>query len=220
MTNRRQFLHRTATQVAALSALPMSGGSRATIPTSASEEWDFSWATRLTAKHRAVFDVVDVDGGIGVFRAATWGAQCVNILGAAPTDVAPVIVLRAHAVALALSQPFWDERSVGRTLGVTLPLSTKGTTHNPVLMSERDGLPPQFVNGLLPAQLARGATVLACNLALQSWIDAVRVQDKRSPADARTLVLAALVPGVILQPSGVLAATIAQEHGCSYLRPA
>jgi hypothetical protein len=37
-------------------------------------------------------------------------------------------------------------------------------------------------------------------------------------ADARKQAIAALVPGVILQPSGVFAALRAQEAGCLYLR--
>ena len=36
-------------------------------------------------------------------------------------------------------------------------------------------------------------------------------------AEARQEAVGALVPGVILQPSGVLAAYLAQKHGCAYL---
>lgn len=215
MTGRRQFLQGATSKLAAISVLGLASESHAA---PVSDEWDFAWATRLTGKRKAVFDVAEIEGGAGVFRAATWAAQCTGILGVAPTDLSPVIVLRAHAVALALSQSFWDRQSVGRALGVTLPLSDKATTRNPVLMEAGDGLPPQLANGTLPRQLARGVTVLACNLALQAWVDAVSARDKVSAADARTIVLAALVPGVILQPSGILAAILAQEQGCAYLR--
>jgi hypothetical protein len=75
-----------------------------------------------------------------------------------------------------------------------------------------------LARGALQAQMARGAIVVACNMALQSWIDAIREKRRVSPEEARSLAISALVPGVILQPSGVFAATYAQERGCVYLR--
>jgi intracellular sulfur oxidation DsrE/DsrF family protein len=182
------------------------------------DEWDFSWTKRLTGKRAAVFDVTELEGGLGVFRAATWAAQCVGILGVEASNVAPVIVLRSHAVALAFTQAFWDNYSVGRTLGATLPLSDKVTARNPVLMDEKDGLPASLASGTLPKQMERGVTVLACNVAIQAWVEAVRSRDKLSAADSQSKVVGALLPGVILQPSGILAAIVAQENGAAYLK--
>ena len=215
MSGRRQFLQAATTRLAALAALgivPNAGSA------SASDEWDLKWPERLAGKRRAVFDVAEIESGFGVYRAAVWAGQCVEVLGASATDVSPVIVLRAHAVVLALQQSFWDRYTVGRLRRVTHPVTTKETARNPVLMDASDGLPPALVNGALPKQLAGGAVVLACNLALQGWIDAIAEREKVTGADARSQAIAALVPGVILQPSGVLAAFLAQEHGCAYIR--
>lgn len=224
MTDRRRFLRDSSSTLAAFSVLGVGSNlvpnlvPNTSPKTSLTEEWDFSWTKRLSGKRAAVFDVTELEGGLGVFRAATWAAQCVGILGVEASNVAPVIVLRSHAVALAFSQAFWDNYSVGRTLGATLPLSDKSTTRNPVLMEEKDGLPAPLANGTLPKQMERGATVLACNVALQAWVEAVRTRDKLSAADARTAVLKALSPGIVVQPSGILAAIMAQESGCSYLK--
>ena len=65
--------------------------------------------------------------------------------------------------------------------------------------------------------LAAG-TVLACNLAFS--LDVVpRVQEmmKLDEAKAREMALQHIVPGIILQPSGVFATLRAQEAGCQYL---
>lgn len=215
MTGRRAFLHDATTRMAALSML---GITQAGPGMQSTGEWDFGWTSRIAGKHRAVFDVAEIESGFGVFRAATWASQCIDILGAAPADVSPVIVLRGHAMALALQQTFWDRYDVGRALRVTHPVTGRDTERNPVLLEARDGLPAPLANAALLPQLSRGVTVLACNVALQRWIDAVRDRDRIAPDDARRRSVAALVPGVILQPSGVLAATLAQEHGCSYLR--
>lgn len=215
MNGRRQFLQRASGTLAALAAMGV-------VPTparaQASSAWDVKWPERLRGKRRAVFDVAEVESGYGVYRAAVWAGQCVDVLGDAPADVSTVIVLRAHAVVLALQQSFWDRYGVGRLRRVTHPVTLRETTGNPVLMGATDGLPPALVNGGLSEQLARGATVLACNLALQAWVDAIRERERVTEAEARRSAVASFVPGVILQPSGVLAAALAQQQGCVYIR--
>jgi hypothetical protein len=214
MPGRRQFLRSATSNLAAMAAL----GAVPSVPSyPAMDEWDLSWTERLTGKRRAVFDAAEIESGLAVFRAGLWTAQCVGVLGAVRSDVSPVIVLRGHAVALALSQAFWDKYDVGRVARVTHPVTFKETRRNPVLMDASDGLPPAMLAGALPKQLAAGVTVLACNIALQSWIDAIRQRNGVSDAEARKEAVGALVPGVILQPSGVLAAYLAQEHGCAYI---
>lgn len=214
MSGRRQFLQSATSNLAAVAMLGVVPGATP----QASEAWDLTWPARLTGKRKAVFDVAEMESGFGVFRAAVWARQCVDVLGAQPNDVSVVIVLRAHAIALALQQSFWDRYGVGRVLRVTHPVTLRETARNPVLMEERDGLPFQLASATLHKQLERGVTVLACNLALQTWIDAIRERTKVPEADARRDAIAALFPGVILQPSGVLAAVLAQDHGCAYLR--
>ena len=214
MTGRRQFLRSATSNLAAMAAL---GAVPAHPPYPATDEWDLAWPERLKGKRRAVFDAAEIESGFAVFRAGIWTNQCVNVLGTPRADVSPVIVLRGHAVALALSQSFWDKYSVGRVAGVTHPVTLKETNRNPVLMDASDGLPPPMLAGGLQKQLASGATVLACNVALQAWIDAIRQRNGVSDAEARKEAVGALVPGVILQPSGVLAAYLAQEHGCAYI---
>ena len=213
MPGRRQFLRNATANLTALATLGVVPGSAAV-----AEDWDLKWPDRLTGKRRAVFDVAEIESGYGVYRAAVWASQCVDVLGDPPADVSTVIVLRAHAVVLALQQSFWDRYGVGRLRRVLHPVSLRESSRNPVLMDASDGLPPALVAGTLPQQLARGATVLACNLALQAWIDAIREREKVSDSEARKTAIEALVPGVILQPSGVLAAALAQQNGCVYIR--
>jgi hypothetical protein len=221
MTQRREFIQQAATSVAALGALNVSFVSPTIVPPAppaTGEEWDLGWTSRLKGKHKAVFDNAEVESGFGVYRAAAWADQYADVLKATPADLSPVIVLRAHALVLAMQQSFWDTYDVGRIRKATHPVTLQETTKNPVLLDERDGLPARLANAALHKQLVRGVIVLACNLALQSWIDVVKAKRKVSDEEARKEAIAALVPGVILQPSGVFAATLAQQHGCVYLR--
>jgi hypothetical protein len=214
MTGRRQFLRNATSNVAAMAAFGVVPA-RPAYP--AADEWDLAWPERLTGKRRALFDAAEIESGFAVFRAGIWTNQCVTVLGTPRAELSPVIVLRGHAVALALSQAFWDKYSVGRVAHVTHPVTLKETSRNPVLMDASDKLPPPMLAGVLPKQLAAGVTVFACNIALQLWIDAIRQRNGVSDAEARKEAVGALVPGVILQPSGVLAAYLAQEHGCAYI---
>jgi hypothetical protein len=214
MSGRRQFLRDASSNLAAMAAL---GVAPTRPPTSTSDEWDLTWPARLNGKHRAVFDAAEIESGYGVFRAGVWASQYISILGAARADVSPVIVLRSHAMVLALRQAFWDKYAVGRMRGVTHPITLKPTERNPALMDETDALPPSMLAMGLAKQIASGVTVLACNMALQTWVDALRERNHVSDAEARREAVDALLPGVILQPSGVLAALLAQEHGCAYL---
>jgi hypothetical protein len=66
--------------------------------------------------------------------------------------------------------------------------------------------------------IARGGIALACNLAFDDMVELVSKKDGGTPEAARKTALAGLVPGVILQPSGVFAALHAQDQGCRYLR--
>jgi hypothetical protein len=62
--------------------------------------------------------------------------------------------------------------------------------------------------------------VLACNLALQDCVELIKSKTGADNEAARKEAIAALVPGVILQPSGVFAAVMAQEAGCTYVKAA
>jgi hypothetical protein len=90
---------------------------------------------------------------------------------------------------------------------------------NPVLLSSTRGeIDAKFDQMALDQFLARGGIALACNLALEDCIELIKSKDRVSADVARQRAIAGMIPGVILQPSGVFAALRAQEAGCSYLR--
>ena len=183
------------------------------------EPWDLTWVSRVKGKYRAVFDVPEIESGYGVWRASLWGKQYMEVLGAKPEDMTPVLVLRHNGIALAMRQSFWDRYALGKEKHVLDPMTQAPTDRNPALLSStRKEVPAELDDVALDRYLARGGIALACNLALQDMIDLVQKKDGGAPEAARTATLAAMVPGVILQPSGVFAALYAQEAGCRYLR--
>ena len=223
--DRREFLGRVAAG-AMLGAMPLSGIASAFAgpePTRGVAEpddtWDLSWVGRVTGKYRAVFDVPEIDSGYGVWRASLWVQQYTEVLKARPTEMSPVLVLRHKGIALAMTQAFWDSYGVSKQEPVLHPITQQGTDRNPALLSSTRGeVPADFDAVALDKYLGRGGIALACNLALDDMIALVSKKDGASAEVARKTAIAGLVPGVILQPSGVFAALHAQDAGCKYLR--
>jgi hypothetical protein len=219
--SRRHFLESAAVNAAALAVLPSSlfaAMPRDLAATAVSDDWDVSWVDKLKGKHRAVFDCTEPESGYGVWRTSTWARQYMDVIKAPATDVSPVIVLRHNAIVLAMQQSFWDKYGIGKSKNVLHPLTQQPTDKNPALLDESDGIPAPFNTAGLRKQLDRGVVALACNLALQDCIDRIQKTDKISEEAARKQAIAYLVPGVILQPSGVFAAVRAQEAGCAYVK--
>ena len=225
MSTRREFVERL-TAGAMLATVPFSGdafrGFRtafSTEPRTPIEDFDFSWVNRVTGKYRAVFDVPEIDSGYGVWRASLWVQQYSEFLKVAPTECTPVLVLRHHGIALAMTQAFWDKYEVSKASPVFHPITQQGTDRNPALLSSSRGeVPADFDAVALDKYLSRGGIALACNLAFDDMIELVTKKEKSSPETARKTALAGMLPGIIMQPSGVFAALRAQDAGCKYLR--
>ena len=219
-SNRREFLgHATSAALFGVMPLALTPTAAATAGLGSDDEWDVSWADRLTGKHKAVFDCPEVESGYGVWRASIWAQQYRDVLKVKPNDMAMVIILRHNGIVLAMQQAFWDKYKIGETKKVLHPVTQQATDRNPVLLSSaRNEVPAAIDPYALDRFMARGGVVLACNLALRDCVDLIQKQENVSPEEARTRAIAFMVPGVILQPSGVFAAVRAQEAGCSYVR--
>jgi hypothetical protein len=221
-TSRRDFVQHVAAGAIGLSGLSRLGiGLSADVEAAGAQDamtWDVTWPLRLKGKHKAVFDCTGIESGAGAWRMAIWTSQVADVLKAKPADISGVLVFRQGAIALAMQQSFWDKYELGKARSVTHPMTDEPTSKNPVLLDEKDGIPPPFDTASVPKQMARGVVVLACNMALQGMVGLVQKKDGVDEAEARKRAVAGLVPGIILQPSGVFAAALAQEAGCAYVK--
>lgn len=226
-TNRREFLGQLTTGAAVFGALPLTnellanrfGLSTPAESSAAAPEWDLSWTKKIKGGHKAIFDVAEIENGYGVWRASIYVNQYRDVLGVKERDITPVLVLRHNAIVLAMKQEYWDKYGVGKANNVKHPVTNEPTDRNPALLSSaRNEQPANFDAFALDQYLARGRVALACNLAFADVVETIKSQDKVGDDEARRRGLAMMVPGVIMQPSGVFAALRAQEAGCAYLR--
>ena len=215
-STRREFIDRIALGAVSLGALPLSPLALDAAPTAAPDpRWDLGWVQRVTGKHRVVLDVPEIDSGYGVWRASFWASQYQQVLGAAPRDLATVLVLRHTGIMLAMRDAFWQQYGVGKAKGAMHPVSMSPTDRNPALLTD---VPAPFDDLALDRLIARGGIVLACSLAFEEPVRMIKASEGLSDDAARARAVEMLVPGVILQPSGIFAVIRAQEAGCRYVR--
>lgn len=181
------------------------------------EDWDTSWTKRITGAHKAMFDVPEVEGGVGVLRSGIWQQQFKDVLKVPASALSSVMVLRHNGIVLAMNQEFWTTYNVGEAEKLKDD-DGKILKFNPALPGGEQPVPAPFSNYLLDKQISAGAIALGCNLAFRSMVSLVAKQDKLSPADARKKALSMMVPGVIMQPSGIFANVLAQQAGCVFIQ--
>jgi hypothetical protein len=232
MPPRRDFLASLAATAAAGLTLPraLAAEDDAALPPApaAPGEFDDRWTARVrAAKHRAVFDAPEIADGLGLWQAWLYRRGLRDALGVPAGDVVPVVVLRHAATAMAVDDALWAKYELGKHRKVDDPVTKAPAVRNPWARALPDAPPPdarqQAILGGDPAPtvaglVASGAVVLTCGLALGQIATAAA---GRANADREAVLRefrAGLVPGVVVQPSGVYATLRAQEAGCVFLR--
>ncbi len=186
-------------------------------PTHPQSAWDVSWTAKVSGLHRAVFDSPEVSSGLGLVRTMVWLKDYGEVYGAKPADMSAVVVLRHNAIWLVMNDEFWDHHGVGKLTAINDPKTGKPIKRNPFLgPTVYPDLPPAIADHVLTKVLGT-ATVLACNLAFHDVVEKLKAHTRGDAVKARAMAIEHMVPGIILQPSGVFAVTRAQEAGCQYM---
>jgi hypothetical protein len=216
--NRRRFLSLLGgAGVVAASPLTAEAEARDTShPGPIAETWNVAWADRVQgAKYRAVFDSPELSEGAALFRAIGWCDQYKEVYGVARSEMAPVMVIRHNGIPLIMNDEFWKRFKIGKGVKVK-DMKGKWAEANPIRVAAPD-TPPAYAHMNLEAFMRDGGTILACNWAFSEMVARFRTAEKLDANQARERALAHVIPGVILQPSGVFATLRAQEAGCQYI---
>jgi len=219
--DRRSFLGRVA-GVAAVAVggagFPPEAAAPAELPAPITDKWDLTWADRLTGQARGVFDSPQIEDGGGLFRAIMWMNQNKEVYGLKDGEMNAVLVIRHTAIPMVATDEYWARYKVGKKHKVTDWSVNKPAERNPFIdHPSPDGKPNPGGAYSLGVLMKRGGIVLACNLAFDLIVSEVGKEEKLEGPAARTRALTYLLPGVILQPSGVFGVLRAQAAGCSYI---
>lgn len=216
-TPRREFLTwlGASSVLAAASTVITPGNADAQQERPVGDTWDMSWTGKLTGKYKAIFDSPDVSEGAALFRACIWRDQHKDVYGTAKSDTSPVLVIRHEAIELVMNDEYWERFNTGKALKLK-DAKGKWAKANPIRITAPDA-PPNFKDYNLTDFMAQGGIVLGCNMAFSSVIANYRKEDKLSGPEATKAARDRIIPGIILQPSGIFAALRAQELGCNYV---
>jgi hypothetical protein len=185
-------------------------------PAPVDDKFDVSWADKVQGKFRAVFDSPEISEGAALFRAMIWCDEYKSVYGTARSDMSPVLVVRHEAIHLAMNDEYWKRFKIGKEVRLKTPEGKKWAEANPIRVSPPD-TPPEFAKYNLENFISEGGIVLACGLAFSDPIARFKKADKLDDAAARQRAVEHLIPGVVLQPSGIFAALRAQEAACKYI---
>jgi hypothetical protein len=177
-----------------------------------------SWFSGIKGKHRAVFDVLEPHDtfpfiGPRVFlmtNAAT---------GTPAKDCSVVVILRHEAVPFALGSDLWKKYKLGEATKTNDP-DTKAPAVRNIYWHPSPG---DFVFpaiGHVPIGIdqlqADGVMYFACGAAMTVLSGVIAQQTHQNQSVVMKELLANVLPGVRVVPSGVWALGRAQEHGCAY----
>jgi hypothetical protein len=216
---RRTFLGQLAAGAAALAGAAYARPAAA-LPASAPVETaggeDDAWVARLTGKHKAVFDAPEIADGVVIANTWVFLMSYAKAHKLTDADLNTVAVIRHAAIPMAFDDAMWDKYELGKHAKVKDPATKKWARRNPfwrAAAGDAAGAPYT-----LEALQARGTILLGCALAAGRVARTVAERTKQKPDVVQAEMRAHLLPGLVLQPSGIYAVTRAQEAGCSFVR--
>jgi len=220
--DRREFLAQVVTAAAVVAgtgcAAPLAAATSGALAPNA--PFDDSWTRRVSAaKHRAVFDSPDIADGLALVHATFYRQGYQEQLGLGSSDVIPVVVFRHLGTSMAFNDALWAKYALGERAKLIDPATGKEAVRNPFIRVEKGEK-----NAMVPADAtieslaANGAVMLVCNKATMRLAGQVAAKFGKPVEDVRAEFRAAVVPGVLLQPSGVYAVLRAQDVGCAFLK--
>ncbi len=171
------------------------------------------WLGKIAGKHRQVFDAPAPNGGLPLAWARVF-LSTNNDLGIQDSDLSAVVILRHSAIPLAMADVVWQKYKFGESFNITDEATKAPSVRNPYWNPKPGELP--FPDMSLDQLQKRGVMFGVCNMAI-TFLSGMTA--KKMNADAAMVKkdwIAALLPGIQLVPSGVLAVNRAQEHGCTY----
>lgn len=171
------------------------------------------WLDTIPGKHRQVYDAPQPHNGIPLMWSHVFlmtGAQAYAI---PESELGVVLVLRHAAMPLALNDSVWAEYKFGEFYKIEDPQTKSLATRNPYTNLKPGDLP--LMEAALEKLIARGVKVVTCGMAIHHYSIAFAKQTKGDADAIKKEWLAAVLPGIYVAPSGVIAVHGAQSRGCT-----
>ena len=209
---RRDFLGGVAATAAAIGLGDLIAGAQAADPGAGTEFQ--SWLDGIRGKYRQVYDAPAPNNGFALIWSHVFlmtGAQGYNV---PESELGVVVVLRHSAIPIAFSDGVWEKYKLGEYFKINDPATKSPATRNPFAYIKPGDMP--LPEAALEKLVARGVRIAVCNTAIHHQSARLAQQLGLQHESVKQDWLAAVLPGVQVVPSGVLAVNGAQSKGCSY----
>lgn len=211
--NRRDFLGLAATAAAAGlgSIVPVANAAAA----AGGPSTEFTrWLDTIPGTYRQVYDMPAVNNGMGLLGSWAFRVTGAQGYGVPESDIGAVIVLRALALPLAFNDSAWAKYKLGEAFKIEDPDTKAPALRNPYYLMP-GALPLQDAS--LQKLIEKDVRVAVCNLAITFHSGRVAKAMGLKHEDVTKDWIAAVLPGITVVPSGVLACNGAVSRGCSYV---
>lgn len=214
---RRNFLARFAGAMG-VSMLSMPGAIQAAEGMGGTLTAGDDWLSKLTGKHKMVFDVTQPHG---IFPFA-WPRVFLltnQATGTPENESNAVVVLRHNGVPYAMQDHLWEKYKFGEAFGIDDHLTGKPAIRNPFWQPKEGEFKVPGIGAVnigINELQASGVIFCACSMAIMVNSYGMAQKLKLDGAQVQKEWMDGLLPGVQLVPSGIWAVGRAQEHGSAY----
>lgn len=173
-----------------------------------------SWLGGIRGQYRQVYDAPAPNNGFALIWSHVFlvtGAQGYNV---PESELGVVVVLRVKAIPIAFSDGVWKKYKLGEYFTINDPATKSPALRNPFAHIKPGDMPLPEAD--LQKLMARGVKVAVCDAAINFHSARLAQQLGLPHETVKQDWLAAVLPGVQVVPSGVLAVNGAQGKGCSY----
>ncbi len=177
---------------------------------------DTPWLERLTGRHRTVFDVETHRGGNALAQADSF-LNAWSDAGVPDRDVTLVMGVRGTGLPLVLADNVWAKYRIGAQYALSDPRTKQPADRN--LFVDANVRPGGPVNArqTIEALQKRRVIFLTCMNTITGAARRFAAAGLGAPDDIRAELRDAIVPGVVVVPAMVVAFTLMQERGVSYV---
>jgi intracellular sulfur oxidation DsrE/DsrF family protein len=173
-----------------------------------------SWLESIHGTYRQVYDAPAPNNGFALIWSHVFLMTAAQGYGVPESELGVVVVLRHSAIPIAFSDGMWEKYKLGEYFKVNDPATKAPATRNPFAHIKSGDMP--LPEAAVEKLIARGVKIAVCNTAIHHQSARIALQTGAQHEAVKQDWLSAVLPGIQVVPSGVLAVNGAQAKGCSY----
>jgi hypothetical protein len=177
--------------------------------------------SRITAKHKAVFDSPEIGEGVAVYHAFGYLRAVKDVFGTGDSDASVVVVIRHSAIPMLFNDAMWAKYDLGKETKTKDYRTKKIVTRNiwyQAVDAQGNPVSDERLTASIKSLTARGVIFVGCDLATRGMAYQLAQKTKQEQRVVYEELKQNLVPGATLMPTGIFATLLAQEAGCSVMK--